>query len=91
MTNRSRAEGGGQVWQTVVPAHPHARRVRCPSLLQLCEQDTVAPPAAAEKAARRMPHAEVVHYPLGHFDVYFDAAFERSVADQEDFLRRQLL
>lgn len=68
-----------------------AKRVRCPSLLQLCEQDTVAPPAAAEKAARRMPLAEVVHYPLGHFDVYFDAAFERSVADQEAFLRRHLL
>ncbi len=68
-----------------------AQRVRCPSLLQLCEQDTVAPPAAGERAARRMPQAEVVRYPLGHFDVYFDAAFERSVADQEAFLRRHLL
>jgi hypothetical protein len=38
-----------------------------------------------------MPHAEVVRYPLGHFDVYFDDAFERSVADQEAFLRRHLL
>ena len=68
-----------------------AKRVRCPSLLQICEHDTVAPSAAAEKAARRMPLAEVVRYPLGHFDVYFDEAFERSVADQTAFLERHLL
>ena len=68
-----------------------ARKVRCPALLQLCEHDTVAPAAAGERAARRMARAEVVRYPLGHFDVYFDDAFERSVADQEAFLRRHLL
>ena len=68
-----------------------AARVRCPALLQVCEHDTVAPAAAAEKAAWRIARAEVVRYPLGHFDLYFDAAFERSVADQEAFLRRHLL
>lgn len=67
-----------------------AARVRCPALLQICEQDSVAPVSAVEKAARLMPKAEVVRYPVGHFDVYFDAPFERSVSDQLQFLRRHL-
>lgn len=67
-----------------------ASRVQCPALLQICEQDSVAPVGAVEKAARRMPKAEVVRYPVGHFDVYFDADFERSVADQQAFLVKHL-
>lgn len=67
-----------------------AAAVNCPALLQVCEQDSVAPVAAVDKAAARMPKAEVVRYPVGHFDVYFGAAFERSVGDQLDFLRRHL-
>lgn len=42
----------------------------CPALLLLCEQDTVAPMAAAEKAAALMPQSEVRRYPVGHFDIY---------------------
>ncbi|MDF1819988.1 MAG: alpha/beta fold hydrolase [Alcanivoracaceae bacterium] len=67
-----------------------ARKVRCPALLQLCDHDTVAPAAAGERAAKRMSRAEVVRYPVGHFDVYFDEAFEASVSDQVEFLRRHL-
>lgn len=67
-----------------------AARVKCPALLQICTQDTVAPAAAAEKAAARMPKAEVVRYPLAHFDVYFGDGFERSVADQLAFLQKHL-
>lgn len=67
-----------------------AAKVKCPALLQICEHDTVAPVSAVEKAARKMPKAEVVRYPVGHFDVYFGEAFERSVADQSAFLQRHL-
>ena len=59
--------------------------------MQICTQDTVAPAAAAEKAAKKMPKAEVVRYPVGHFDVYFGEAFERSVSDQFAFLQKHLL
>jgi uncharacterized protein len=65
--------------------------VRCPALLQICERDTVAPIAAVERAAALMPKAEVVRYPVGHFDVYVGADFERSVSDQEAFLVKHLL
>ena len=67
-----------------------AAKVRCPALLLLCEQDTVAPLAAAEKAAARMPLAEVQRYPVGHFDVYLGEARARSLRDQLDFLARHL-
>jgi pimeloyl-ACP methyl ester carboxylesterase len=68
-----------------------ARRVRCPVLVQVCEQDSVAPVAAAERAIAELgTHAEVRRYPIGHFEPYFGVHFERSVADQLDFLRARL-
>jgi len=68
----------------------HARKVHCPALVQICDLDSVAPAEAAERATRRMPRGEAVHYPVGHFDVYLEQDFERSVADQLDFLCRHL-
>lgn len=67
-----------------------AAKVQCPALLLLCEHDTVAPSAAAEKAAARMPQAEVQRYPVGHFDVYQGEARAQSLRDQLDFLARHL-
>lgn len=64
-----------------------ASRIQCPVLIQICTQDTVAPPEAAEECARRC-NAQVARYPIGHFDVYFDEHFERSVGDQLEFLAR---
>jgi pimeloyl-ACP methyl ester carboxylesterase len=68
-----------------------AGRVGCPVLIQVCERDSVAPVGAAEEAARRLgPCGELVRYPIGHFEPYVGASFQRSVADQLAFLRRQL-
>jgi dienelactone hydrolase len=69
----------------------YADHVRCPVLVQICEQDSVAPAAAAETVARRLgARGEVQRYPIGHFEPYTGAWFERSVGDQVDFLRRHL-
>lgn len=65
-----------------------AARIACPLLMCLCEQDTVAPAATAERYARQAPRAEVRRYPIGHFDIYMEEAFEQAVADQLAFLRR---
>ncbi|UCC81902.1 MAG: alpha/beta hydrolase [Gemmatimonadota bacterium] len=68
-----------------------AKRVRCPVLLLICESDELAPVSAAEETAEKLGDlAEVRRYPIGHFDIYIGANFERSVADQLEFLSRHL-
>ncbi len=67
-----------------------AARVRCPALIQVCDQDSVAPGAAADRAAERMADAEVHHYDIGHFDIYHGDARAQALADQLHFLKRRL-
>lgn len=67
-----------------------ARRLLCPSLFCVCENDSVAPAAATLRHVRKAPHGEVRLYRDGHFDIYVGEAFERVVADQLDFLRRHI-
>ncbi len=73
--------------------NPYRRlgQVRCPVLVCVCEKDNTTLPAPAIAAAERAPNAELVRYPIGHFDVYVGEAFERAVRDQTDFLARRLL
>ena len=69
----------------------YASKVKCPVLLQICEQDSVAPPAAADEMASALGAlAAVARYPIGHFDVYVGDAFERSVRDQTRFFETHL-
>jgi cephalosporin-C deacetylase-like acetyl esterase len=67
-----------------------ASRVRCPLLIQVALADSVAAPSACLVAADRAPRAELVSYPIAHFDIYLGEPRERAVADQLDFLSRQL-
>jgi len=69
----------------------YASRVSCPVLVQVCERDSVAPVAAAERALHLLgTRGEARRYPIGHFEPYFGAHFERSVSDQLEFLQRHL-
>jgi pimeloyl-ACP methyl ester carboxylesterase len=69
----------------------YAARVRCPVLVQICEHDSVAPAAASERLVAGLgAFAEPRRYPIGHFEPYFGAPFERSVSDQLGFLQRHL-
>lgn len=68
-----------------------AQHVRCPALVQICEQDEFTPVSAAKEAAQRMgDRAELVRYPIGHFDIYFGEHFEAAVGEQIAFLNRNL-
>ncbi len=68
-----------------------AAHAKCPVLVQICTLDSVAPAAAAEEAVRRLgTRGEVRRYAIGHFEPYFGANFDRSVADQTAFLGRHL-
>lgn len=67
-----------------------ASALRCPLLVQVADDDTTAPPAAAMRMAAR-GRAEVRHYPGDHFDVYPGGPVHALiVAHQVAFLERHL-
>lgn len=92
----------GPSWRNEVPARIallaaghrpglQADRLPCPILVQIADHDAIAPPKAAQDAAwRATGRAEVRTYPIGHFDIYTGAAFERGLADELHFLSRHV-
>lgn len=67
-----------------------AAKVSCPILFCVCDTDSVAPPGPTLRYASKAPRGTVKRYPEGHFDIYVGDAFERVVADQLEFLDRNL-
>ncbi|MFI6225664.1 alpha/beta hydrolase [Nocardia salmonicida] len=64
-----------------------AGRVSCPILFQIGGNDTVAPPAAARRSAQKVEsRAQVLEYPLDHFDVYDGPWQKQALGDQLRFL-----
>ena len=69
----------------------HAKDVRCPVLLQICDNDSLLPKSAALETENALgEYAEVRHYPIGHFDIYIGDNFEKAVSDQLDFFKKHL-
>lgn len=66
------------------------RRIECPVLYCITEQDDINPPELGKLAAQRAPRGELRLYPGGHFDPFLGDTFERMAADQIDFLHRHL-
>jgi dienelactone hydrolase len=69
-----------------------ARQITTPTLVIVCEPDTVAPDGATMRHLRRAsnPAIEVLQVPYGHFDVYYDAPFDELSAAQARFLQVHL-
>jgi dienelactone hydrolase len=63
-----------------------AKALKMPVFYAIADNDTIAPAKPTVRAAARTKHAIVKHYPVGHFDVYFDDVFEKVVYDQTEFL-----
>jgi pimeloyl-ACP methyl ester carboxylesterase len=77
-----------------VPFYSPARtigQVSAPLLMCICDRDGTVPPVAAARAAAKAPNARVVHYDVGHFEIYVGSANERAVHDQTAFLAEHLL
>ena len=69
----------------------HAQNVRCPVLLQICEHDSIIPKSAAEETEKELgKYVEAIYYPIGHFDIYIGANFEKSVSAQIEFFKKHL-
>jgi pimeloyl-ACP methyl ester carboxylesterase len=64
--------------------------IKAPTFYAICEQDTVAPAPAAQKAAAATPLGEAKLYDTGHFDIYVGEEFEKAIVDQVDFLQRHV-
>jgi fermentation-respiration switch protein FrsA (DUF1100 family) len=70
----------------------HVSKIRCPVLIQACDYDIALPLSVVEKTADRLGKlAEVIRYPIGHFDIYRGDNFERAVNDQLAFFKKHLL
>ncbi|MCB1285165.1 MAG: alpha/beta hydrolase [Microthrixaceae bacterium] len=67
-----------------------ARDTRCPLLMYVCMDDSVAPPGAAIKYAGQAPLGEVYRFGGGHFDIYTGDAFVETITAQLEFLQRVL-
>lgn len=67
-----------------------AKRVQCPLLVCVSDQEELMDPAIAVKAAADAPRGEVKHYPAGHFGVYHAPLVQQLVADQIAFLTTHL-
>jgi fermentation-respiration switch protein FrsA (DUF1100 family) len=74
--------------------HPirHTPRIQCPVLLQVCDKDISLPIKVVEKAKKNLGElAEVIRYPIDHFDIYVGENFEKAVSDQLEFFKKHLL
>lgn len=82
-----------RVMLTVTAYRPYAKfgKLRMPVLVQTCDEDATTPAGPAVRAAERSPNAELIRYPIGHFEIYVAPQFERTIADQIEFLTRNLL
>ncbi|HEX6115645.1 MAG TPA: alpha/beta fold hydrolase, partial [Solirubrobacterales bacterium] len=67
-----------------------AGEIACPLLVCFCDHDGVTPPGPSIEAAERAPRGEAIRYDGRHFEIYVDALFKRTVADQTAFLERNL-
>lgn len=67
-------------------------RIQAPTLVIVCEPDTVAPDTTTLRHLQRAanPAVEVMQVPYGHFDVYYDAPFAEISAAQVRFLQTHL-
>lgn len=83
----------GRVALTLGSYRPYSKfsRLRQPVLVQICDRDTTTPSAPAVRAATKSPNAELKRYPIGHFEIYVDPQFQTTIADQLDFLVRNLV
>jgi dienelactone hydrolase len=66
------------------------RRIDCPILYCLTEDDDINPPELGKRAAEGAPRGELRLYSGGHFDPFLGETHERMVVDQVDFLARVL-
>ena len=82
-----------RVFLEVLRYHPglRAHRIAVPVLVVGAEKDAICPIGATRRMVRWLPDGEFHALPMGHFDPYQGAWFERVVDLETGFLERHLL
>lgn len=71
------------------PARAQAADIRCPILLVIAENDTIAPVGPALRVAERAPKAELFRSRGDHYGVYEGGEdFDRVIEVEVEFLHR---
>ena len=89
-TFENRVTAASGVGVLLYRAHRHAAQVRCPLLVCVSDNEDLMDPALAARVATQAPRGRAIHYPAGHFDVYFPPLFDSLVGDQIQFLQEHL-
>jgi len=64
-----------------------ALSVKCEVLIQICTMDSLVSPNTHLQLVENLGEkAHVKKYPIDHFDIYFDADFDKATDDQLEFL-----
>jgi uncharacterized protein len=64
--------------------------VRCPTLIELQEDDGITPFHHQRRVLDAIPDAQLLTRPGGHFEPFYGEGFESSVRAEADFFRRAL-
>ena len=68
----------------------HARNVKAPLLVCVCDRESLMDPKYAELVARRAPRGVARHYDSDHFGLYHPPLVSGVLADQTAFLKEHL-
>ncbi len=64
-----------------------AHKVKCKVQIFVCQHDTLVSPKSYVKLVENLgSKAEVISYPIGHFELYFDEHFEKAIEEQIRFV-----
>ena len=70
----------------------YAKDVKCPVLLQVCEEDNLVSKNSYQKTVKILgKHVDLIIYSIGHFDIYQGKHFEKAVSDQIIFFKKHFL
>lgn len=68
----------------------HARKVKAPLLVCVCDRESLMDPRFAGLVARRAPRGVARHYDSDHFDIYHPPLVGRVLSEQTAFLQEHL-
>lgn len=69
-------------WRPVI----HARKLKCPTLVQAGCRDVSVSPKAIDQLAQQAPQATLIRYDVDHFQPFYGEHQAQIVADQADWL-----